>query len=129
MPAGAYSERFLLVSDPGLIHEVQVPNGLRAVVKCISISNPETTEASCYLLIGAEVVWFSRVPGGESLLERNLHLVYYANAHIGLLIIGGASIVGTVAGYLLRATEPSQVPPVEVRPPLGLDFVRPLPSS
>jgi len=126
MGSPAYSERFLVVPGDGQRHEVQIPNGYRAIVKNVLVANSDTLDALVYLILGPDVLWFRRVPGQTGWVETSWNLVYYANAHIACIVTNAPAARCTISGYLVRATEPSPLPPQTSRPPL--EFATELPS-
>jgi hypothetical protein len=95
--AHPYSVRFLI--GYGDIQTYVVPNGYRAIVRCVTASHNATGTGYVVLRIGSYRVFTLKVPEFDGRIERDLHVVLFAGETLQCNTT--PETTAQVAGYLL----------------------------
>lgn len=96
---GVYSTRLIFGRLVPVQHYI-VPNGKRAVLKCVTIFNGSGSPQVVTLDIGGTYVWAGTVPVGGTSNNPGLMIVAYAGENIGFAA-NSSDVYGHVSGYLL----------------------------
>ena len=96
---GVYSTRFILgVAKPP--RQYQVPQGKRAVIKCLSLFNGSTSPQIVTVDVGSLYLWAGTIPAGASSVSPGLMLVINAGELVSVAS-NSNEVFAHASGYLL----------------------------
>lgn len=105
-----YSERFMLITTPGVWEAWYVPAGRRAVIKAVLCSGNLGVQGVFQLAIGTSLVYTVLVPVAEGSRSMVTSTVLYAGERLQGQV-GSLGDTLTISGYLLDAPLLRQGPP------------------